>query len=177
MNKKLLFFAVTIVLAFAVFGCHKKEVQPPPPPPPPAAVEKQAEPAPVDSAAIRARERARRLAEAKSQISGKVVYFDYDKSDIRPEFRSTLDQIAQTMKDFDELQVRVEGHCDERGTDAYNLALGERRANAARQYLVDSGISAGRIELKSWGEERPADAEHNEAAWEKNRRGEFIVLD
>ena len=157
-----------------IIGCHKKEAPPPPPPPPPV-VEKKAEPEKIDSTAIWARQRAEKIARAKSQIAEKMIYFDYDKSDIKPEFRPVLSSIAELMKEFSDINISIEGNCDERGTAAYNLALGERRANAAKQYLMDAGISGSRLATKSWGEEKPAMEGHDEAAWSKNRRDEFMV--
>ena len=175
MNKKFLVFPLAVfVLVIIALGCHKKEAPPPPPPPPPV-VEKKPEPPKVDSTAIWARQRAEKVAKAKSAIEAKRIHFDFDKSDIKPEFRPVLMEIADMMKEFSEISIRIEGHCDERGTEAYNLALGERRANSARQFLIDSGVSGGRIDTKSWGEVRPAATGHNEEAWSKNRRDEFIV--
>ena len=177
MNKKFVVFPLAaVVLLILALGCHKKEAPPPPPPPaPPPVVEKKPEPPKVDSTAIWARQRAEKLAKAKSEVAAKMIYFDFDKSDIKPEFRPVLMGIAGIMKEFSEINIRIEGHCDERGTGAYNLALGERRCNAAKQFLVDAGISASRLDTKSWGEERPAAMGHNEEAWSKNRRDEFVI--
>jgi peptidoglycan-associated lipoprotein len=174
-NKKFLVFPLAVfVLVIVALGCHKKEAPPPPPPPPPV-VEKKPEPPKVDSTAIWARQRAEKVAKAKSAIEAKRIHFDFDKSDIKPEFRPVLMEIADMMKEFSEISIRIEGHCDERGTEAYNLALGERRGNSARQFLIDSGVSGGRIDTKSWGEVRPVATGHNEEAWSQNRRDEFIV--
>jgi peptidoglycan-associated lipoprotein len=117
--------------------------------------------------------RAEALARAKSEVNQSMIYFDFDKSDIKNEYRSVLYGIAEKMKEFSEIRISIHGHCDERGTAAYNLALGERRANAAKKFLMDAGISGGRIDTRSWGEEKPAVEGHNEAAWAKNRRDEF----
>ncbi|HEY5999752.1 MAG TPA: peptidoglycan-associated lipoprotein Pal [bacterium] len=105
----------------------------------------------------------------------KTVYFDYDKSNIRPEFQTVLEGVARWMTKMPERQVLIEGHCDERGTDEYNLALGERRALAVRRYLVALGVPAERLHTISYGEEKPADPGHDETAWAKNRRAEFKV--
>ncbi|MEA1996236.1 MAG: peptidoglycan-associated lipoprotein Pal [Gemmatimonadota bacterium] len=175
MNKKLFLIPLSVVLVFVVFGCHKKEAPPPPPPPPPPVVEKKPEPVKVDSTEIWARQRAEKLAKAKSRIEAQTIYFDFDKSDVKPEYRSVLMDIAGVMKEFSDITVSIEGHCDERGTTAYNLALGERRANAAKQFLIDSGVPGSRIDAKSWGEEKPVAMGHNEGAWSKNRRDEFIT--
>jgi peptidoglycan-associated lipoprotein len=106
-----------------------------------------------------------------------TVYFDFDKSNIKPSETPKLDKVAVEMKStYTGKGLRIEGHCDERGTEEYNRALGERRALAIREYLIRSGIEARLIDTISFGEDRPAEPGHNEAAWSKNRRGEFILL-
>ena len=103
------------------------------------------------------------------------VYFDYDRSDITPETRKMLDENAKWLKGHRNVKVQIEGHCDERGTVEYNLALGQRRASSVRKYLVVSGISANRLFTISYGEEQPADERHSESAWAKNRRAHFKI--
>jgi peptidoglycan-associated lipoprotein len=103
---------------------------------------------------------------------GSVVHFDFDKSDIRPEDTWTLDRKAAILSLNGGLSIRVSGHCDERGSDEYNLALGNRRANAVKTYLANKGISAGRVEIVSYGEERPVVTGHDEDSWAQNRRAE-----
>jgi peptidoglycan-associated lipoprotein len=105
----------------------------------------------------------------------KPIYFDYDKSNIRPEFQPVLEGIAQWLGKAPARQLLIEGHCDERGTDEYNLALGERRALAVRRYLVALGVAAERLHTISYGEEKPVDPGHDESSWAKNRRAEFKV--
>ena len=112
---------------------------------------------------------------AEDKVVFKTIYFEYNKSNIRPEFQPILENISKWMAAKTEHQLLVEGHCDERGTDEYNLALGERRALSVRRYLVALGVSADRIHTISYGEEKPADPGHDEAAWSKNRRTEFKV--
>ncbi len=175
MKKTCLVLPLFVALVFVVVGCHKKEAPPPPPPPPPPVVEKKVEPVKVDSTEILARIRAEKIAQAKRKIASERIYFDFDKSDIKPEFRSVLLGIADLMKEFSDLRIRIEGHCDERGTSAYNLGLGERRCNSAKTFMMDAGVAGHRIDTKSWGEERPVEMGHNEAAWSKNRRDEFII--
>jgi peptidoglycan-associated lipoprotein len=104
----------------------------------------------------------------------KDIYFDFDKYDIRPGDAKILDTNATWLKGNNNL-VLIEGHCDERGTNEYNLALGERRAKATMNYLVSQGVQAGRITIISYGEERPICTEHNEACWAKNRRAHFLT--
>ena len=106
----------------------------------------------------------------------KRVHFDFDRYEIRMSDAAVLKENAVVLKKFQEVKVQIEGHCDERGTNEYNLALGERRANSTRQYLLSLGIEAGRISIISYGEERPLEASHEEEAWGKNRRADFIVV-
>jgi peptidoglycan-associated lipoprotein len=105
----------------------------------------------------------------------KEVYFDFDKYDIRAEDAKTLDANAAWLKSNGDNLVLIEGHCDERGTNEYNLVLGERRAKATMNYLVSQGIQANRITIISYGEERPVCSEKTEACWAKNRRANFLV--
>jgi peptidoglycan-associated lipoprotein len=105
-----------------------------------------------------------------------TVYFSYDSADIRPGETSKLDAIASYMKSTGSKAIRIEGHCDERGTEEYNRALGERRALAAREYLVRVGVSGAQVDTRTMGEDNPTVPGHNEAAWSKNRRAEFILL-
>ena len=105
----------------------------------------------------------------------KPIYFDFDKYDIRPADAKVLDANAQWLKSNDQQLVLIEGHCDERGTNEYNLALGERRAKSTMNYLVSQGVQASRITIISYGEERPVCTEKNEECWSKNRRAQFLV--
>jgi peptidoglycan-associated lipoprotein len=104
------------------------------------------------------------------QNVGDRVFFDTDQSVIREDGRQTLNRQAEWLKKYSNYQITIEGHCDERGTREYNLALGERRANAARQYLIAQGIPAARIKTISYGKERPDPVGSDEAAWARNRR-------
>ncbi|RME26383.1 MAG: peptidoglycan-associated lipoprotein Pal, partial [Candidatus Zixiibacteriota bacterium] len=125
------------------------DTTPPPPPPPPPTLK-------------------------ESQL--KTCYFDFDKYNLRPDAREALDFNAKLLKEFPDVMIQIEGHCDERGTVEYNLALGEKRARAAMEYLISQGIDAKRISIISYGKERPVDPGHNEAAWAKNRRCEFRII-
>ena len=104
-----------------------------------------------------------------------TIYFDFDKSDLRPDAREGLQANASYLKSNSNVQVTIEGNCDERGSNEYNLALGKRRAEAAYTYLVDLGVESSRMTTVSYGEEKPAVEGHNELAWAKNRRDEFKV--
>ncbi|HWC72573.1 MAG TPA: peptidoglycan-associated lipoprotein Pal [Gemmatimonadales bacterium] len=137
----------------------------------------------AEDSARAAQQRASDSAAAASRASDEVkgmlqamIHFDYDKSNIRPDDAGILDQKVAILQKNSDLRIRVGGHCDERGSDEYNLALGNRRAQAAKQYLVSHGIDAGRIETQSWGEERPLVNGHDESAWSQNRRDEFEII-
>ena len=106
---------------------------------------------------------------------GDRVFFDFDKSDLKPAGRQTIEALAAWMNNFPAATITVEGHCDERGTREYNLALGERRANAVYDYLLALGVQANRLRTISYGKERPAVLGSNEEAWAQNRRGVFVV--
>ena len=108
-----------------------------------------------------------------AQIGDRVL-FDTDKSDLSPAARATVDKQAAWMKKYANVSVTIEGHCDERGTREYNLALGERRANAAKNFLIQYGVSAGRMKTISYGKERPFVLGHDESAWSQNRRAHFV---
>jgi peptidoglycan-associated lipoprotein len=145
-----------------------QEVAAAPPPPPPAAPAPAPEPAPARPTRPAPREFAK-IPELKS------AFFEFDKADLRPSDLPALDANAQYLKEHGDLLIIVEGHCDERGTNEYNLALGERRAKAARDFLVSRGVAADRITTVSYGEERPACTENSEPCWRRNRRAEFLV--
>ena len=102
------------------------------------------------------------------------AYFDLDKSDIRPDAREALSHTAEFLRNYPQLKVTIEGHCDERGSTEYNLGLGDRRASAVKQYLVSQGISADRLSTVSFGKEKPFCTESNEECWQQNRRGHFV---
>jgi len=106
---------------------------------------------------------------------GDRVFFAYDKFDLSKDAQATLGKQAAWMKKFPSVSLTVEGHCDERGTREYNLALGERRANSAKDYLVGLGVNPARVKTISYGKERPAALSHNEASWAQNRRSVSVV--
>jgi peptidoglycan-associated lipoprotein len=104
-----------------------------------------------------------------------LIHFEFDKSRLLPEGKAVLRLKAQWLTAHPNVLVVIEGHCDERGTNEYNMALGDRRAQSAKTYLVDLGIAADRLTCISYGEERPLDPGHNEAAWAKNRRDQLVI--
>ncbi|HEX9150007.1 MAG TPA: peptidoglycan-associated lipoprotein Pal [Thermoanaerobaculia bacterium] len=173
-------FVAAAILPMAQ-GCKKKpptttaEARPPveapaPPetrvPPPPAAAPRDVEVGDVMATDI---------AELNTKGYLKDAYFDYDQSDLREDARGSLSGNAEWLKRYPSIQVLIEGHCDERGTSAYNLALGDRRANAARDYLDSLGIASSRIRTVSYGKERPACTESSESCWQQNRRAHFVI--
>ena len=103
------------------------------------------------------------------------AFFNFDKSDIRADARDALSQTAQFLRSYPEVKVVIEGHCDERGSTEYNLALGDRRAASAKQFLISLGIAANRMETVSYGKERPFCTEHDEQCWQQNRRAHFVM--
>jgi peptidoglycan-associated lipoprotein len=105
----------------------------------------------------------------------KDAYFDLDSSDLRDDARGALTKDAEFLRSYPQVKVSIEGHCDERGSTEYNLALGQRRAEAAKNYLISLGIPAGRMETTSWGKERPVCTEQTEECWQQNRRAHFVL--
>ena len=151
-----------------------KPVQPP--------VAKEAPAAPVttqtaDATPVIKPAEATQPAKAAPEVSAfETVYFDFDKSDLRQDARNALTKNAETLlKSNRTAKIKIEGHCDERGSAEYNLALGERRATSALQYLVTLGVKPDRLSIISYGKEKPAVQGHDEEAWAKNRRAEFVI--
>ncbi|BDQ36419.1 peptidoglycan-associated lipoprotein [Pseudodesulfovibrio nedwellii] len=181
--KNRVYFGIVALLALSLFvfaGCAKKTTTTTPPEtkvevkddsqwtPPPT------EPK-VDEAALAAEAEARAKTEAVEELSSITIHFAFDSYELNEESRATLALKASIMRKYTDVGVVVEGHCDERGTEEYNLALGERRARAAYEHLVILGVEPERMKIVSFGEERPLDPAHNESAWAKNRRAEFVV--
>jgi peptidoglycan-associated lipoprotein len=189
----LMFLGLTA--AFIVAACGKKEPEAPAPEAPTATVDTAAERARADSIAAeeerRRREEAERIQRQREADSlaalarsgdetraalATMIHFDYDKADVRPDDAAILDAKVAILQQNSGLRIRIHGHCDERGSDEYNLALGNRRATMVKQYLVNHGIDASRIETQSWGEERPIAQGASEEAWSQNRRAEFEIV-
>jgi len=180
---------VLLLVVMSVAGCGKKQapIARPMPPPFPGATttppsRPPAPPEPVAEPTIVPPEPVRDDAIASASLDDlnrnsplKPVFFDLDSSDLSPEAQRALDENAATIKKYPSWAVTIEGHCDERGTAEYNLALGERRSVAARAYLVSLGIPADRVRTVSYGKEFPFDPGHDEAAFRKNRRAHFVI--
>ncbi len=122
----------------------------------------------------RLKEEAAKREAARNQFLTQDIYFDFDSFSILPEAQEILSDKAEWLQDNSDATVTIEGHCDERGTIEYNLALGDRRAESAKAYLVNLGIAESRLNTISYGEERPLDPSNNENAWGKNRRAHFL---
>jgi peptidoglycan-associated lipoprotein len=112
----------------------------------------------------------------ETRLDSSIVYFDFDSYSVNPNELPKITTVADMMKEKADTLLRIEGHCDERGTEEYNRALGERRALSIRDILVKDGVSPSRITTESWGEDRPAAEGETESAYSKNRRGEFVLL-
>ncbi len=112
----------------------------------------------------------------RERFAANTVYFEFDRATIKPNETSKIEDVAKYLQGNPAHAVQIEGHCDERGTEQYNLSLGERRALSVREYLVTAGVQPERVFTISYGEARPAEPGHNEAAWSKNRRGVFVLL-
>jgi peptidoglycan-associated lipoprotein len=144
---------------------------PPPPPPAPVAERPVVTPQPIAEDPMTSRS----VDELNRDSPMRVAYFGYDSAELSAEARAALDANAAILKKYPTWTVTVEGHCDERGTAEYNLALGERRAVAAQSYMVALGIPASRVKIVSYGKEFPFDPGHDDAAWTKNRRAHFVI--
>lgn len=169
--------ALILVAPLALGACKKKPVATTPEPIAPATPAAPPSTPVDDGAAERERaEAARRAIEAARAVLLQTIYYDYDSDELRSDARAVLDDKLRVLNANPGLRIRIEGHCDERGTDQYNLALGRRRADQAKRYLLDRGIDASRIETMSFGRERPAAMGSSEDAWAQNRRGEFQIV-
>jgi len=178
---------LALTAAVALAGCHKKVAPPAPaPPPPPTATPAPpppqapppppaARPAPPPALTEDQIFANKSLADLNAEKPLGDVYFDLDESTIRDDAKSPLQRNADWLKRWTSTQITVEGHADERGSAEYNLALGSRRADAVKQYLVSLGVQAGRITVVSKGKEQPVCTEEAESCWQQNRRGHFIV--
>ena len=176
-----------VVMSLALGGCAPKKPPvarplPPPPPTTPEAPPPPAPPAPVAERPVVTPPpivedpmASRSIDDLNRDSPMRIVYFGYDSAELSAEARAALDANAAVLKKYPAWTVTIEGHCDERGTAEYNLALGERRAAAAQSYLVALGVPASRVKTVSYGKEFPFDPGHDEAAWAKNRRAHFVI--
>jgi peptidoglycan-associated lipoprotein len=181
MNKGHVRLVILVILTAAValsLGCGGKKVRP--------LEEEQAALEEARRKAMEEEEARRRAAQEEDAIKPiqpeeevtielSPIRFDYDKYNLTGQAISILSENAEIMMEHPDLRITIEGHCDERGTDEYNLALGEKRALAARDFLTNFGIARSRISVISYGEEKPVDPAQTEEAWAKNRRAEFVI--
>jgi len=176
-------FAMTLLVAGVLFisGCHKRVASAPavPPPPPPQPVRSAAvQPAPPPPAPPAARPAPTPAAPSLSELfrqNVKDAFFDFDKADVRADAREDLSRDADFLRTRTNVRIELGGHCDDRGGEEYNLALGDRRAMAVKQYLISLGIAQDRIQTTSLGKERPFCTDENETCWQQNRRGHFVM--
>ena len=165
-------------IALAV-GCKKKPptTTPEATPPPPAVTEAPPTPAPTaPPPAVRETDvLSQDLQTLNSKGYLKDAFFDFDKADLRDDARTALAADAQWLKQYGSIKVLVEGHCDERGTEEYNLSLGQKRASSVKDYLVSLGVEGSRVNTVSYGKARPFCTDHDENCWQQNRRGHFVI--
>jgi peptidoglycan-associated lipoprotein len=166
---------MVLVSSSLVLGaCKKKTVAPAPTPAPAPAETAPTRPTPAPAPRDTMAEYNEKVAATRMRLL-ETIYFEYDADELRDDARASLDAKIAVMNANPGLRIKVNGHCDERGSDEYNIALGRRRAEAAKRYLTDRGIDASRIETSSFGRERPAVQGTGEEAWSKNRRDEFEI--
>ncbi len=179
--KKFVVYALAIVLVVAFFAGCKKKVQEVPPPPQvkeQPRVEKVEEPV-VQEPVLSEEEifMSKSLEQINKEQPLAMIHFDYDKYFVREDAKPVLEKNASWLNKFRTVKLLVEGHSDERGTEDYNLALGEKRAKSAFDYLVSLGISADRMRIISYGKSQPLASGHDEASWQMNRRAQFIIIE
>lgn len=173
--------AAALAVALVFPGCRRGPSAPPPQPPSAPVAPATPPPAPPPVADVEPQlDEYNRLKEMGSDEIDRMgllkdIRFDYDRADIREADRQALTENAEVLKKFDFIRVTIEGHCDERGTVEYNLALGERRARAAHDYLVSLGVDAARLKTVSYGKEVPVCQQSSEDCWARNRRDHFAV--
>jgi len=181
--KKAIILSLACFLVFNfLVSCRKKVEEVPPPPPPQVEeqpkVEKVEAPPVVKEPVLTEEEMFMRksLEEINNEAPLNMVHFDYDKYFIRDDAKPVLEHNAQWLIKFKTVGILIEGHCDERGTEEYNMALGEKRAKSTLDYLVSLGISSNRIKTISYGKSQTIDPGHNEISWQKNRRAKFTII-
>jgi peptidoglycan-associated lipoprotein len=167
---RLIATSLLVVACVCAVGCARKKAPEPAAPPPATTPSTPPTPTPTPTP-----EAPPPAPTAVTESDFQPAFFDVDQSVLTERARAALDQNAKTLRDHASIKVEIEGHCDERGTVEYNQALGQRRAEAARDYLVAAGISGDRITVISYGKERPFDEGHDESAWSQNRRAHFRV--
>ncbi|MGB7296277.1 MAG: peptidoglycan-associated lipoprotein Pal [Candidatus Aminicenantales bacterium] len=182
MIRKLTILVCICCLAFMLATSCKPKAKTAPPPPPvkeQPQIEKVEEAPPVQKPALTEEEifMAKSLEEINLEAPLNMIHFDYDRFFIREDAKPALETNASWLRKFTSSKILIEGHCDERGTEEYNLALGEKRAKSTMEYLTSLGISPDRMKIISYGKSQPLDPGHNEVAWQKNRRAQFLIIE
>lgn len=176
MSRKSLAPAALLAVSTMLSACHHAPQVAPAPAPAPAAAPAPAPAAPpADHSADSAAAAQARMAQARSTIEERI-HFEFDKSDIRADDKAVLEAKLPILRANPNMRIRIEGNCDDRGSEEYNLALGQRRAAAAKRYLTNFGIDAGRIDIISYGHERPVCSQDSEDCWSQNRRDDFVIV-
>lgn len=179
--KKIVILSLACLLVFTFLVSCKKKVEETPPPPPPQVKEQpiveKVEKPPVKAPELTEEEifMKKSLEEINAEAPLDMIHFDFDKYYVRDDAKPILEANAEWLKIWRSVELLIEGHCDERGTEQYNFALGEKRAKATLDYLVSLGISPDRLKTISYGKSQPLDTASNEIAWERNRRSKFTI--
>ncbi len=194
LRTKICMLALILMVGLGILfesGCAKKAVNVPEKPPLPAEQIKESPRGPVaempgsnatlGEAAIPTEAQTpatfgKTISEGRTNAPMLPIYFDFDRFNIRDDMKTRIEGNAQFLLNHPKVRIEIQGNCDERGTNEYNLALGERRATSAQAYLVNMGVNPDRIKTVSFGEERPLDPGHNKKAWAKNRRDDFVII-
>jgi len=175
MKKITLVLGLLAISGFTIAGCAKKEIVKPEEKP--QAKQEAPQPAQPQAPAVTAQTQqpaVKSIEEIQKELQ--MIHFDFNKYNIRPDAKTILEHNAKVLEENPDIKVQIAGYCDERGSVEYNLALGEKRAQAAKDYLVTLGIAPGRLSTISYGKSDPIDPEHNEKAWAMNRRDEFHIV-
>jgi peptidoglycan-associated lipoprotein len=166
---------LTVLVIGSLVGCKSEEVKEQPKPAPVVKPEPKAEtPAPATKPAQQPAVKADPFTDPKNPLSKRSIYYDFDKSAIKDEFKPTVQAHASYLKDHAGARVTIEGNCDERGSREYNLALGQRRADSVKGVMKLLGVKEGQVDTVSWGKEKPKAQGHDEAAWAENRRSDIV---
>ncbi|MBM3284641.1 MAG: peptidoglycan-associated lipoprotein Pal [Candidatus Aminicenantes bacterium] len=182
MKKIVVLLVISAVILLFFVSCKPKAKVAPPPPPPvkeQPRIEKVEEAPAVKKPELTEEEifMAKSLEQINMEAPLRMIHFDYDRYFIREDAKPVLETNVAWLKKFRSAKILIEGHCDERGTEEYNLALGERRAKSTLDYLISLGITPERIKIISYGKSQPLDPGHNEIAWQKNRRAQFLIIE
>ncbi len=175
MKKITVILGILAIVSFTVAGCAKKQIVKPQVKPQKKQATSKPEPAPQPKVQATPQKPVKKSIE-QIQKELQMIHFDFDKYNIKPDTKTSLENIAKVLEDNPDIKVQIAGYCDERGSVEYNLALGEKRAQAAKDYLVTLGVAPGRLATISYGKSDPLNPAHNKKAWTENRRDEFHIV-